>query len=216
MMTRPNCCDTHNVYVFLRQADGRFGARQSVPYTYEGGTFAIKSFDRPHLLDWNRNGRTHLVLTAGWRVLVGQGPLVGQSTITTKTFLLPDRPESNCDDVQFTDWDGDGTFDLLFAALHLNANKTLWLADIYWCRNTATQGEPKFDSPEKLLTQPAQVDDWIYNGFAVRDRGRAGRQELVVSSSKDWKRNPERGYSAHTRLTLFPRAVDRGHRSAIK
>jgi hypothetical protein len=214
MTTRPNCCDTQNIYVFLRQPDGRFGARQSVPYTREGQPFAVKSFDRPHLIDWNRDGRTDLVLDAGWRVLIGQGPLNAQSTISTNIFVLPDRPEANGDDLQFTDWDGDGTFDLLFAALHLNADKKHWLADIYWCRNTAKQGEPKFDPPVKLLTAPAQADGWNYHGFAVRNRGQAGQQEIIISTSKDWKRKPERGYIAHTRLTLFPRAIPEGHRRA--
>ncbi len=167
-----------------------------------------RSHAQPHLVDWNRDGHTNLILDGGltWALQVS-GPLVGQTQIETKRFPITELPNRTPYDIRFTDWDGDGVFDMLFAGAYLNPEKTEWLYDIYWCRNTSRVGAPKFGPPVRLLEAPSQSDGWQYNGFAVRNLGQTGLQELVVSVSKDWVRKPTGGWTNKSRLMLYRRNV---------
>ncbi len=165
-----------------------------------------RSHAQPHLLDWNRDGHTNLIL-GDWSLQVS-GPLVGQSQIETTRFPLTEVPNRRAYDIRFIDWDGDGIFDMLFAGAYLNPEKKQSLYDIYWCRNTSRVGVPKFGPPVRLLEAPSQSDGWRYDGFAVRNLGRTGLQELVVSVSKDWVRKPIVGWTNKSRLMLHRRSAE--------
>ena len=167
---------------------------------------------QPHLLDWNRGGKTDLVLSnpLSWELLVGAGPLEGLPEIPVRAFSLPKLSDRNPYDFQFADWDGDGVFDVLFAGAYLNDDKTRWIYDLYWCRNLSSIGNPRFAPPVRLLNAPAQSEGWQYEGFAVMDRGKARDSDLVVSVSKNWKSSPTGSWTNDSRLVLFPRNAKLG------
>jgi hypothetical protein len=74
---------------------------------------------------------------------------------------------------------------------------------IYWFRNTAAKGEPKFAAASPLLTIPAP---WKLDGFTVVEGGEGGRLDLVVSVSKNLRPNPKDGYfSVDSQLWLYRR-----------
>jgi hypothetical protein len=143
-----------------------------------------------------------------WNLQVGAGPLVGKTEVLVKPFALAELPDQKPYDFQFADWDGDGLFDVLFVSGYRKPELSRWLYDVYWCRNTARDGEPRFEEPVRLLTAPAQSARWEYADYAIVDRGPAGCQDLVVSVCKDWKRDPKRGGTNNSQLVLYPRRVD--------
>ena len=152
LISGSNCCDPWTVHLFLRKADGTWGARQAVTFvrldmTPDERKFTMRGHSRPHLIDWNRDGHTDLVLanSLSWNLQVGAGPLKGTSEVLVKPFPLAALPDRNPYDFQFADWDGDGLLDVLFASSYLNPERTQWLYDIDWCRNTSRNGEPKFE-----------------------------------------------------------------------
>jgi hypothetical protein len=86
------------VHLFLRKKDGTFAARQDVRLKWPGpdhsgpfGGFG-RAVTNPHLLDWNRDGQTDLVVgyTQGgwhdtqWTLYVGTGPLAGKTEVAVK------------------------------------------------------------------------------------------------------------------------------------
>jgi len=200
------------VHLFLRTSEGNFAARQAISFvrldmTREHRKFVMRGHSRPHLIDWNGDGKTDLVLadSLSWNLQVGAGPLVGKTEVEVSPFAVDQLPERNPYDYQFCDWDGDGRLDLLFAAAYLNDLKTQWLYDIYWCRNASRDKQPRFERPVKLLPVPAQTEGWHYDAFAPVDRGSAGRQDLVVSVSKDWNRKTKGGWTNKSELVLYRR-----------
>jgi hypothetical protein len=205
------------VHLFLRKKDGSFAARQDVRLKWPGpdhfgpfGGFG-RAVTNPHLLDWNRDGHTDLVIgytqggwhDAEWTLYVGTGPLAGKTEVLVKPFKLPKVPDAIAEYFGFADWDGDGRFDLLAAVLYQKGSDAvrgdpLKRTDepvshaIYWFRNTTDKGEPKFAAPSRLLTIPAP---WELDAFSV-DRGPDGRLDLVVSVSKNLRPNKSNGYFA--------------------
>jgi hypothetical protein len=179
------------------------------------GLLRTRGHNRPHLLDWNRDGQTDLVIDDHpypriWSLQVGAGPLGGKSEVEVKSFPLPELPGRRPYDFEFADWDGDGLFDVLMAGAYLeDKKKGPWLYDLYWFRNTSRRGEPRFEKPVRLLTAPAQSPEWQYTGYAVVDRGQAGRQDLVVSVHKSW--NKDGDWTQTGRLWLFRRGGRTGH-----
>jgi hypothetical protein len=215
------------VHLFLRKKDGTFAARQDVrlkwPAPDRFGPFGGfgRAVTNPHLLDWNRDGHTDLVIgyTEGgwhdtqWTLYVGAGPLAGKTEVEVKPFALPKVPDANAVYFGFADWDGDGRFDLLAAVRYQtgsdDARRYQKRTDepvsygIYWFRNTAAQGEPVFAPASRLLTIPAP---WELDAFAVVDRGQDGRLDLVVSVSKNFRHNPKHGYfDVDSQLWLYRR-----------
>ena len=211
-MSGSNCCRHDKVHLFLRKKDGTFVARQDVRLKWPGpdhfgpfGGFG-RAVTNPHLLDWNRDGHTDLVIgytqggwhDAEWTLYVGTGPLAGKTEVLVKPVKLPKVPDAIAEYFGFADWDGDGRFDLL-AAVRYQKGRDRVGGDplkrtyepvtyaIYWFRNTTAKGEPKFAPPSRLLTIPAP---WELDAFSVVDRGQDGRLDLVVSVSKnlymDW------------------------------
>lgn len=215
LVSGSNCCDPWTVHRFLRKPDSILGSRQTVTFarldmTPEEREFTMRGHSRPHLFDWDRDGHNDLVLadSLSWKLQIGAGPLTGKSDVMVKPFPLPQLPDRSPYDFQFADWDGDGVFDVLFASAYLNPERKWWLYDIYWCRNTTRNGQPKFEAPVRLLTAPAQSGEWKYEAYAVVDRGQTGRQDLVVSVTQDWKRMPKGGWINHSQLVLYRRKVE--------
>jgi hypothetical protein len=214
--------------LFLRKKDGAFAARQEVRFKLpkslglgSGLLGFARAVTNPHLLDWDGDGHTDLVIGhsegwAGgeWTLYVCAGPLAGKTEFAAKPFALPAVPDARPVYFGFADWDGDGRFDLLAAlkcqegsdAVRLNATKRTdepVSYGIYWFRNTAAKGEPKFATVSQLLTIPAP---WKLDAFTVVDWGNDGRLDLVVSVSKNLRPNPKDGYfSVDSQLWLYRR-----------
>src|SRR5262245_59000199 len=185
------------VHLFLRKKDGSFAAREEVRFKLPGGRGLLgyaRAVTNPHLIDWNRDGHTDLVVGHSegwaeglWTLYVCGGPLAGKSELTAKAFDLPKIPDARPVYFGFADWDGDGSFDLLVAVRvdPLKRSEPVSQA-IYWFRNTTTKGEPKFAPPIRLLTIPVP---WEVDAFTMLP-GRASRLDLVVSVSNnlymDW------------------------------
>src|SRR5262245_59139494 len=184
------------VHLFLRKKDGSFAARQEVRFKPRGVDRGFlgdaRAVTNPHLLDWDGDGHTDLVVAhsegwAGgeWTLYVCAGPLAGKTELAAKTFALPAVPDARPVYFRFADWDGDGRFDVLVAlrcqkgsdAARRNqkaSNEPVTYA-IYWFRNTTAKGEPKFAGASQLLTIPAP---WELDAFSVLDRGQGGRLAL--------------------------------------
>jgi len=201
------------VHLFPRNKDGSLAARRDVRFKLPGPDSGLLGFARavtnPHLLDWDGDGQTDLVVGhiegwAGseWNLYVSRGPLAGKTELTAKVFTLPEVPDARPVYFGFADWDGDGKFDLLVALRYQKGidavrDHALMRTDgpvsyaIYWFRNTAAKGEPKFAAASPLLTIPAP---WELDGFSVVERGKGGQLDIVVSVSKNIRPNPKDGY----------------------
>jgi hypothetical protein len=191
------------VHLFVRRKDGSFAARQEVRLKVPGKHTGLAPGDaravtNPHLVDWNRDGHTDLVVghTEGWAgsewtLYVCAGPLAGKTELTAKPFPMPAVADARPVHFASADWDGDGNFDLLAAmqyqtgidAVRANLQKRTdepVTYVIYWYRNTAAKGEPKFAAASRLVTIPAP---WVLEAFSIVDR------DLVVSVSKNLHMN---------------------------
>jgi hypothetical protein len=195
--------------LFLRKADGTFAARQGVRFKrpglspfHNGG----RGKSRPHLLDWDRDGHTDLVIAYPREraLFVSRGPLAGRTEVAVKSFAPPALSQDSADPLEFrfADGDGDGGFDLLVAALYREVKNGPWCYGIFWSGNTSAEGEPKFAAASRLLAIPAP---WQVNAFAVGDRDRDGRPDLVVSVHKDWTWKKQGGWSGVSQLWLYRR-----------
>jgi hypothetical protein len=212
------------VHLFLRKKDSSFAARQDVrfklPLKSPGLLGDARAVTNPHLIDWNCDGHTDLVVAHSegwaeglWTLYVCAGPLAGKTQLTAKPFALPSVPDARPVYFGFGDWDGDGRFDLLVAVRYQKGSESV-RGDplkrthepvshaIYWFRNTADKGEPKFAAARHLLTISAS---WELDAFTML-RGRDGRLDLVVSVSKNFRDNPKDGYfSVDSQLWRYPR-----------
>jgi hypothetical protein len=194
------------VHLFLRKKDGSFAARQEVRFKLPGSYLGdARAVTNPHLIDWDGDGHTDLVVghsegwaDGAWTLYVCAGPLAGKTQLAAKAFTLPKVPDARPMYFGFADWDGDGRFDLL-VALRCQKGSDGVPGDplkrtyepvsysIYWLRNMTAKGGPRFAPPSQLLTIPAP---WELDAFSVVDRGHDGRLDLVLSVSKnlytDW------------------------------
>jgi hypothetical protein len=213
------------VHLFVGKKDGSFAARQDIRFKLPGVDRGFLGFARavtnPHLVDWDRDGHTDLVIghTEGWAgsestLNVCAGPLAGKKELAARAVNLPKVLDARPVYFTFTDWDGDGRFDLL-AAVQCQKGSDAVRDDpqkrtdepvsyaIYWFRNTTAKGEPKFAAPIRLLAIPAP---WELNGFAVADRGQDGRLDLVVSVSKNLYQNwVDGGFYVESQLWRYRR-----------
>ena len=187
-MSGSNCCAPECVHLFLRKPDGTFAARREITFELPGhNNFLMRGLARPHLLDWDRDGHTDLVVgyPLEWTLYVSAGPLAGKSEVKVKPFALPQVPNARPWHFGFADWDGDGKFDLLAAVEQQGKGKDDPSSyGIYWFRNTSAKGEPKFEAARRILTIPAP---WELEAFSVVDWDQDGHLDLVVSVSPGLK-----------------------------
>ena len=114
----------------------------------------------------------------------------------------------------FAVWDGDGNFDLLAALQYQKGIDAVRLDPhqkrtdepvsygIYWFRNTSAKGEPKFAAANLLLTIPAP---WQPDAFTGVAHGQDGRMDLVVSVSKNIRRNKDGNSIVDSQLWQYRR-----------
>jgi hypothetical protein len=209
LVSGSNCCNPEVVHLFLRKKDGSFAARQEVRFKFlRPEQLFARAVTNPHLLDWDRDGHTDLVVghsegwTPGeWTLYVSRGPLAGKTELAAKPFALPAVPDAKPVYFGFADWDGDGNFDLLAAVRCQKEPEGPVSYGIYWFRNMAARGEPKFAAPSQLLTIPAP---WELDAFSLVDRGQDGRLDLVVSVSKNLHLNRKDGrFHVESQLWLY-------------
>jgi hypothetical protein len=185
LVSGSNCCAPEQIHLFLRKPDGSFAPRREISFELPVRQFLMRGLSRPHLLDWDRDGHTDLVIgyPGDWTVYVAAGPLTDKTEVKVKPFALPQIPNGSLVHLCFADWDGDGNFDLL-AAVRRGDEDEKSSNSIYWYRNTSSKGEPMFAAAKRLLTIPAP---WNLEAFAVVDWAQDRRLDLVVSVSRDQK-----------------------------
>jgi FG-GAP-like repeat len=179
LLSGSNCCDGGRVFVFLGNPNGTFAHRHELRLKISKQVF--RTCRTPHLVDWDRDGHTDLVMGqrlayGKWTLDICLGPLAGKTEVAVKPFELPAIPDARVPHFGFADWDGDGSIDLL-AAVQRKEQQA-----IYWFRNTAIKGEPKFAAASPLLTVPAP---WRLGAFAIVDWDQDGRLDLVVNMTKN-------------------------------
>jgi len=202
LISGSNCCEPETLHLFLRKANGTFAARQEIKFAWPDPVpFAFhRANNRPWLLDWDRDGRTDLVIPASFRAFVSSGPLARKTELAVRSIDLPIVDGDNPLAFSFADWDGDGVFDLLVGGQFREVKDGPWRYRVSWYRNTSTKGEPAFAKARVLLTIPAE---WELNAFAVVDHNRDGRADLVVSATKDWTRKKDVGWTCTSQLLLY-------------
>jgi hypothetical protein len=192
----------------MRKPDGSLAARREVRLERPGIDPVFRRFargrTRPHLLDWDRDGHTDLVVgyPGNWTLQVSAGRLAGKTEVAVKPFAVPAPPQTQPVYFGFADWDRDGRFDLLAAVQYRQTKDGPWGCGIYWFRNTSARGEPSFTPASRLLTIPAP---WELNAFAVVDRRQDGRLDLVVSVTRDWKQKKDGRWAVRSELWLYRR-----------
>jgi hypothetical protein len=186
LVSGSNCCDPYRIHLFPRRANGSFAERTEVyvkakpEHKFERGT------TRPHLVDWNRDGHTDLVVAHVhlWTLEIALGPLTGKKDIAflpTRPVQLPPIPDVSPIHFSFADWDGDGRMDLLVGC---SSGPQPSRYSVYWFRNTSDKGPPRFAEPVHLLDVPKP---WQLHAFTAVNWGRDSRPSLVVSVTKGWK-----------------------------
>lgn len=205
LISGSNCCAPEAVHLLLRNPDGSFADRQDITFErpdVDQLSRAIgRGTTRPHLVDWNRDGETDLVIGyAGWKLYVSPGPLSGKTRVDVRPVSLPEIPGGHPFYFGFADWDQDGQLDLLVSMQHRGSSDDPFTHQIAWLRNTSKSGEPEFAPPRPLLSIP---DPWKVEAFTTVDWDRNGRLDLVVSQTKDWKRIPNVGWSVDSQLWLY-------------
>jgi hypothetical protein len=217
LVSGSNCCRPDRIHLFLRNKDGSFAARRDLrlklPLKISGlapGELGLaRAVTNPHLIDWDGDGHDDLVVahTAGWigcqwTLYVFAGPLAGKMELTARDVTLPRVPDAEPVYFGFADWDGDGRFDLLVAVRYQKGSDAVRGSPvkrtdepvsyaIYWYRNLAAKGEPKFAAANPLVTIPAP---WELDAFTVVDRGQGGRLDLMVSVSKNIRHSTKHYY----------------------
>jgi hypothetical protein len=201
LLSGSNCCDAGRVFVFLRNPNGTFADRHELRLKISDRDL-FRTCPTPHLVDWDRDGHTDLVMGqrlahGKWQLDIGLGPLAGKTEVAVKQFELPAIPDARVPHFGFADWDGDGSIDLL-AAVQGKEQQA-----IYWFRNTAIKGEPKFAAEgRRLLTIPAP---WRLGAFSIVDWGQDGRLDLVVNRTKNRPGSTDFFLPAESQLWLYRR-----------
>ena len=166
----------------MRTPAGTLGARRQIRFHQSGRKdedyYLETGHPRPYLLDWDGDGHTDLVVGQPWEwaLYVARGPLDLDETIEVQRVplpALPELPDVGPSDFQFVDWDGDGRTDLLVGAEKPRKRREdPWQWSVYWLRNTAQSGEPRYAPPVKLLEIPGE---WNFDGITVDDSPGPGR-----------------------------------------
>ena len=179
-----SCCDqAFGFFLFRRQKDGSFAAKQRIELDYPKDKFEKLGEFPPKGLqamvavtDWNGDGVPDLLVGGNTRVLgVAYGPLAGKKTVTVERVwpkgkeLLRGMTTNLC----VADWDRDGLADLIVGG-YVGEKR-----GVYWLRNVGTRREPKLVEPKSL-----NIDDealLFTTGVWVADWNADGRPDLIVS-----------------------------------
>jgi hypothetical protein len=216
LVSGSNCCRPKQIHLFQRRADGSFAERAEVRI---GETKAEDAFPRgvalPHLVDWDRDGHTDLVVGYGgsgcsWTLHVGLGPFADKKDLTLKPANLPPIRDTLPVHFGFADWDGDGRMDLLAGGegprrLHPDGVGWRGRGSVYWFRNTTDTGPPKFAEAAHLLDIP---EAWELRTLTAVDWGEDGSPSLVVSVTKGYRRDTASPVSSE--LWLYQRKAELG------
>jgi hypothetical protein len=176
------CCDyAFSFFLFKRQKDGGFAARQPIKLDYKG-KFEINEFyggglqAKVAVTDWNGDGIPDLLVGGDTRVLgVAYGPFDGKKTVTVERVwpkgkeLLTRMTTNLC----VADWDGDGLADLIVGGFAGEQH------GVYWLRNVGTKREPKLAEPKPLITEKDPYCTTV--GVWVADWNADGRLDLIAS-----------------------------------
>lgn len=91
--------------------------------------------------------------------------------------------------ISFADLDGDGNTDLLYSESEFKQDPVLspqgsyhtyqkTESSIFWKRNLASEGDPRFDKAVKLYDSPK---DWIIHSFSTADLDQDGNQNVIAN-----------------------------------
>lgn len=215
MVSGSNCCRPKQIHLFRRRADGSFAERAEVRIAERKPEDAFaRGVSLPHLVDWDRDGHTDLVVGYGgsWTLQVGLGPFADKRDLALKPTDLPAIRGTWPIHFSFADWDGDGRMDLLVGVEWERPPRNSpdgvyeWQPgrySVYWFRNTSDKGPPKFAEAAHLLDIP---EPWELRALTVVDWGGVGRPSLVVSVSTGYKR--EEGGPVSSELWLYRRKAE--------
>jgi hypothetical protein len=182
-----SCCDqAFGFFLFRRQKDGSFAAKERIELDYprekfaKFGEFSPKGLEaKVAVTDWNADGVPDLLVGGNTRVLgVAYGPLAGKKTITVERVwprgkeLLRWMFANLC----VADWDGDGLADLIVGG------EVSEKRGVYWLRNVGTKREPRLAEPRPLIIGDTRYGDGsrFVTGFWVADWNADGRPDLIA------------------------------------
>lgn len=175
LISGSNCCDPLGFHVFLRKADGTFAPGKRFEAAFadpKAQQVFLTPLDRGHsrvfVTDWNRDGKPDLLLSWYWfsRLFVALGPLdTAREQIGGFKAVAFDPGAGLHSSPVVADWDRDGSPDLVVG---LSGEKP----GVYWFRNLADKGEPRFAPGVRLVPTPKgeqlmeiAVADWDGTGW---------------------------------------------------
>jgi hypothetical protein len=179
-------------FLFRRQKDGNFAAKQRIELDYPEDQFGkLSEFSfrglssQVAVTDWNGDGVPDLLVGGNTRVLgVVYGPLAGKKTVTVERVwpkgkeLLRGMTTNLC----VADWDGDGLADLIVGG-YVGEKR-----GVFWLRNVGTKKVPKLAEPRRLLNDEVRDGDQsrFTTGVWVADWNGDGRPDLITSE-QEWR-----------------------------
>jgi hypothetical protein len=178
-----DCCEhSFGFYLFRRQKDGGFAARQRIDLDFPRDQFdrGLEFPDtglraRVAVTDWNGDGIPDLLVGGNTHVLgVAYGPLAGKKAVTVER-VWPKGKEPFAwmtTNLCVADWDGDGLADLVVGG---DVGKK---RGVYWLRNVGTKREPKLGEPKPLVLDE---NPGLTTGVWVADWNADGRPDLIAS-----------------------------------
>ena len=178
------CCEhAFGFYLFRRQKDGGFAARQRIELDYPKDKFD-RAEEFPHtglrarvaVTDWNGDGIPDLLVGGNTHVLgVAYGPLAGKKSLMVERVWPKGKEPLSwmTTNLCVADWDGDGLADLVVGG-PVGEKR-----GVYWLRNVGTKREPKLAAPKLLILD--QDPSWFTTGVWVADWNADGRPDLIAS-----------------------------------
>jgi hypothetical protein len=208
------CCEhASGFYLFRRNKDGSFAARQRIELDFpkdkfdEHVEFPINGLRAMvAVTDWNGDSVPDLLVGGNTPVLgVVYGPLAGKKSVTVER-VWPKGKEplkGMTTNVCLADWDGDGRPDLVVGA---------WVGEergVYWLHNVGTKREPKLAEPKRLLTDDLRYGDGsqFTTGIWVADWNADGRPDLIAGRQEWFQVGPGRYGIREHKVWVYMRQV---------